>query len=173
MNLNRESRLYRLFKDDRGQTLAMMSILLIGFLGTAALSVDLGRAFYGYRELQASTNAAALAGAHILPNSGAAAAATSYSSLSGNMNAQANMSNVTMVSGYPKLKCLTSLSNQGMSCVAPATANAVQVQQQMVVNLIFAPIFGKKTLTLTATASRRRRRAFARSASKPALVATR
>ena len=153
MNLNRESRLYRLFKDDRGQTLAMMSILLIGFLGTAALSVDLGRAFYGYRELQASTNAAALAGAHILPNSGAAAAATSYSSLSGNMNAQANMSNVTMVSGYPKLECLTSLSNQGMSCVAPATANAVQVQQQMVVNLIFAPIFGKKTLTLTATAT--------------------
>ena len=153
MNLNRESRLYRLFKDDRGQTLAMMSILLIGFLGTAALSVDLGRAFYGYRELQASTNAAALAGAHILPNSGSAAKATSFSSLSGNSNAQANMSNVTMVSGYPKLECLGSLSNQGMSCVAPANANAVQVQQQMVVNLIFAPIFGKKTLTLTATAT--------------------
>ncbi len=153
MNINRESRLYRLFKDDRGQMLPMMSILLIGFLGTAALSVDLGRAFYGYRELQASTNAAALAGAHVLPNAGAAAEATAFSSLSGDNNAQNNLSNVSMVSGYPKLECLTSLSNQGMSCVAPASANAVQVQQQMVVNLIFAPIFGKKTLTLTATAT--------------------
>jgi hypothetical protein len=153
MILNRESRLYRLFKDDRGQMLPMMSILLIGFLGTAALSIDLGRAWYGYRELQSSSNAAALAGAHILPNSGAAAKATAYSSLSGDLNAQANMANVTMVSGYPKLECLTSLSNQGMSCVAPASANAVQVQQQMVVNLFFAPIFGKKTLTLTATAT--------------------
>ena len=40
-----------------------------------------------------------------------------------------------------------------MSCVAPGNGNAVQVQEQMVVNLFFAPIFGKKTMTLTATAT--------------------
>lgn len=153
MKLNRESRLYRLFTDDRGQMLPVMAILLVGFLGTAALSIDLGRAYVGYRELVNSTNAAALAGASALPNSTASSNATTYSALTGDDNNLANMSNVTMVSGYPKLECLTTLSNEGMACVAPANANAVQVQQQMVINLYFAPIFGKKTLTLTATST--------------------
>lgn len=153
MTINFKSRISRLIKDDRGQVLPMMAALLVATVAAAALSIDLGRCFYGYRELQASTNAAALAGAYVLPNSGAATTATNYSSLSGDNNAQANMSSVSMVSGYPKVLCLTSLSNAGMSCVAPASGNAIQVQQQMVVNLFFAPIFGKKTLTLTATAT--------------------
>jgi Flp pilus assembly protein TadG len=151
--INASARIRRLLKDDGGQVLPMMAVLLIGFLGTAALSIDLGRAFYGYRELQSATNAAALAGGSALPNSNASSLATTYSALSGDNNAQPNMSNVTMVSGYPKLECLNSLTSQGMACVAPANANAIQVQQQMVVNLIFAPVFGKHTLTLTATAT--------------------
>lgn len=133
--------------------LPVMAVLLVGFLGTAALSIDLGRAFYGYRELQTSTNAAALAGAQALPNSAATAQATAYSSLTGDANAQNNMPNVTMVSGYPKAVCLTTLTNEGMACVAPANANAMQVEQQMAINLYFAPIFGRKTLTLTALAT--------------------
>jgi hypothetical protein len=153
MKINLKSCISRLIKDDRGQVLPMMAALLVATVAAAALSIDLGRCFYGYRELQASTNAAALAGAYVLPNSGAVATATNYSSLSGDNNAHANMSNVTMVSGYPQVLCLTTLSNEGMSCVAPGNGNAVQVQQQMVINLFFAPIFGKKTLTLTATAT--------------------
>jgi hypothetical protein len=153
MKINLKSRISRLIKDDRGQVLPMMAALLVATVAAAALSIDLGRCFYGYRELQASANSAALAGAYVLPNSGAATTATNYSALSGDNNAQANMSSVTMVSGYPKVLCLTSLSSNGMSCVAPGNGNAVQVQEQMVVNLFFAPIFGKKTLTLTATAT--------------------
>jgi hypothetical protein len=153
MRINLKSRISRLIKDDRGQVLPMMAALLVATVAAAALSIDLGRCFYGYRELQASTNAAALAGAYVLPNSGATTTATNYSALSGDNNNLANMSNVTMVSGYPRVLCLTTLSNEGMSCVAPGNGNAVQVQEQMVVNLFFAPIFGKKTLTLTATAT--------------------
>ncbi|MGA1982987.1 MAG: pilus assembly protein TadG-related protein [Acidobacteriaceae bacterium] len=153
MTINLKSRISRLFKDERGQVLPMMAALLVATVAAAALSIDLGRCYYGERELQASANSAALAGAYVLPNSGAATTATNYSALSGDNNAQANMSSVTMVSGYPKVLCLTTLSNEGMSCVAPGNGNAVQVQEQMVVNLFFAPIFGKKTLTLTATAT--------------------
>jgi hypothetical protein len=58
-----------------------------------------------------------------------------------------------MVSGYPKLLCLTTLSNMGMSCVAPANANAIQVKQQTTVPMLFARIFGKTSLTLTATST--------------------
>jgi hypothetical protein len=153
MKIAFKSRISRLIKDDRGQVLPMMAALLVATVATAALSIDLGRAYFGYRELLASTQAAAMAGASVLPNAGAVAAATSYSSLTGDNNALANMSNVSMVSGYPQVVCLKTLSNDGMSCVAPGNGNAVQVKQQMVVNLFFAPIFGKKTLTLTAMAT--------------------
>ena len=143
----------RLLKDERGQMLPMMALLLVGMAGTAAMSIDLGRAFVSYRTLQASTNAAALAGAQSLPNSTAATAAATYSAGTGDLNATANLANVTMVSGYPKLLCLTTLSNMGMSCVAPANANAIQVKQQTTVPMLFARIFGKTSLTLTATST--------------------
>jgi Flp pilus assembly protein TadG len=143
----------RLLKNESGQMLPMMALLLVGMIGTAAMSIDLGRAFVSYRALQASTNAAALAGAQSLPNSTAATAAASYSAGSGDHNANANLSNVTMVTGYPKLLCLTTLTNVGMACVAPANANAIQVKQQTTVPMLFAPIFGKTSLTLTATAT--------------------
>jgi Flp pilus assembly protein TadG len=67
MKLNHKSWMYRFLWDERGQTLPIMAILLVGFLATAALSMDLGRAYVGYRELQNATNAAALAGAEALP----------------------------------------------------------------------------------------------------------
>jgi hypothetical protein len=152
MKASLKSFLSRIFHDQRGQMLPTMAAFLIASVATAALSVDLGRCYVGYRQLVASANAAALAGAQILPNSGATTAATNYSALTGDSNSN-TMSTVTMASGYPKVECLTTLSNQGMSCVAPGNGNAVQVQEQMTVNLFFAPIFGKKTLTLTATAT--------------------
>ena len=113
MRINLKSCISRLIKDDRGQVMPMMAALLVATVAAAALSIDLGRCFYGYRELQASANAAALAGAYVLPNSGAVTTANNYSSLSGDNNSQANMSNVTMVTGYPKVLCLTTLSNDG------------------------------------------------------------
>jgi hypothetical protein len=153
VRFNPISLISRLFKDEGGQMLPVMAAVVVATVATAALSVDLGRCFYGQRELQNSANAAALAGAQVLPNSGAVSAATSYSGLSGDNNAVTNLSNVTMVTGYPAVKCFTTLSNEGMSCVAPGNGNAVQVKEQMVVNMVFAPIFGVKTITLTATAT--------------------
>jgi len=63
-----------------------------------------------------------------------------------------------MASGYPKLECLTTLTNMGVVCVAPANANAIQVKQQMTVPILFGGLFGGKsttTLTAIATASAR------------------
>jgi hypothetical protein len=153
MKTNRETILYNLLKGEGGQMLPVMGVLLVVFFATAALSVDLGRAYYCYRELQSSANAAALAGAQSLPSTSATTAATAYSSVAGDSNAQSNLPNVSMVTGYPKLECLTSLTNIGMACVAPANANAIQVQEQTVLPMYFARIFGKQTLTLTATAT--------------------
>jgi Flp pilus assembly protein TadG len=153
MNVKIASRTHRLLKNDSGQVLPMMAVLMVGMLSTAALSIDLGRAYYDYRELQSSTNAAALAGAQALPNSTAATNAAAYSSGAGDDNAQSNLPSVTMPAGYPKLLCLATLTNQGIPCPSPANANAIQVKQQATVPMLFARIFGKSSLTLTATAT--------------------
>jgi len=153
MKRNRESLVSRALHDQSGQVIPWVVLAMVMLLSMAAFVIDIGNAFVCYRELQASTDAAALAGAEVLPASNAAATAIAYSSVAGNKNAQGNLTNVAMVSGYPLLKCLTSLKNIGMACVSPASANAIQVKQTAQVPTIFAGIFGFKNFTLTASAT--------------------
>ncbi len=146
------------YKDERGQVLPFVMLLMVSLLGMAALVIDLGHAYFCYRELQAATDAAALAGAQGLPNDTAAKSqALLYSAVTGNKNARSNLTGVTMVSGYPLLKCLTTLTNQGVACSAPANANAIVVKEQVDVPMYFASIFGISTLheNAIATASMR------------------
>ena len=159
MNQHNESFLHRARKDQRGQVLAVVLVMLVVLLGFAAFVVDFGLIYISYRELQTSTDAAALAGAEALalPNSTAAsviATATLYSGVSGNKNSYSNLKNVTMVSGYPLLKCLTTLANQGIACAeSAANANAIKVMQQVSVPLTFARLVGANSVTLTASAT--------------------
>ena len=53
----------RLRNEESGQILVMSAVLMIAFLGMVALVVDYGHVVYAQRELQAATDAAALAGA--------------------------------------------------------------------------------------------------------------
>ena len=64
----------RLLRDESGQVIPFMLLLSVLFLGMAGLSLDLGRAYISYRELQASTDAAALAGGYALSLNGATTA---------------------------------------------------------------------------------------------------
>jgi hypothetical protein len=153
MNQHNKSLLRRAHKDERGQTLITVSVMMVVLLGFAALVVDFGRVYFCFRELQASSDAAALAGAEILPNSTATTTATLYSAVSGDKNAYSNLPNVTMVSGYPLVKCLTTLTNQGIACASPANGNAIQVIQQAIVPLTFARVVGVNSFTVTATAT--------------------
>jgi len=143
----------RALKDESGQVIPVVAVIIVVLLGVCALVIDVGRGMVSYKELQASTDAAALAGAQFLPASTATATATTYSSVAGGLNVRSSLPNATMVSGYPKLKCLTTLQNQGIPCIAPANANAIEVQQQVVLPMYFAGLFGQKTMTLTATST--------------------
>jgi len=66
MNNNLKSFAVRAFRDQRGQVLPWMALLMILFLGFAGLSMDLGQAYVANRELQASSDAAALAGGYAM-----------------------------------------------------------------------------------------------------------
>ena len=142
-----------LLKEDSGQMLPIVALMLASLMGMSGMAVDVGRLMYTRHQLQASTDAAALAGAAQLPNSTAATVATQYSSVSGNLNAQTGLTGVSMVSGYPQVACYASLQNQGMACVSPANGNAVVVKQQVSLNLFFLRVLGMTTMTVQASST--------------------
>ena len=130
-------------KDGRAAIAPIVALSMVVLVGVAALAVDIGRAFSVQRSLQFSSDAAALAGAldinccSTAPGT-AITTANSYSAISGGRNAS-SQATVTMVSGYPQLKCLTSA---GISCSrAPISANAIVVKQQATVPMYFAHKF--------------------------------
>ena len=51
------TRFPRLYHDEGGQVLYLIAALLVVILGMAALSIDIGFALHGQRELQASADA--------------------------------------------------------------------------------------------------------------------
>jgi Flp pilus assembly protein TadG len=157
-----KSFLLRIIRDERGQVVPLMAAgLLIALLGLTAITVDLGRVYLAFRQLQAQANAAALAGAQALPNTTATTQATTYSGVSGSLNAYSTLPGVTMASGYPKVECLTTLANEGIACYSPAGGNAVQVQETVSVRLYFASLLGAPSVPLTATATASARGAIA------------
>lgn len=146
----RESSSVRLFREQRGQVLPWAAFMLISMLGMGALSIDFGRAYLAYSQLKASASAAALAGAQELPNSTASTMASQYSSGSSDLNDYAWMSAVS-VTVTPK--CFSALTSQGMSCVAPANANAIQVVESYNVPTYFARLFGITQIPVAAEAT--------------------
>ncbi|MGD0733205.1 MAG: pilus assembly protein TadG-related protein, partial [Terracidiphilus sp.] len=140
----------RLLRNQSGQTLLWAVLVMTCMLAMSGLVLDIGHTFIAYRELVASTDASALAGAQQLPNSTWSSQATAFSSVQGNNNAFSNLPNVTMATGYPKANCLKTLQNYGEACVAPANANSVQVKQTVTVPTYFLPIVYIPSITLTA-----------------------
>jgi len=146
MKRNSKSVMWRLFADQRGQVLPIVAVMMTVMLGMIGFVVDVGDVYAGYNQLQESTDAAALAGATALPASTAVATATLYSSAPGGKNVSSLLGTVTMVSGYPLVRCLTSLAS---SCPSPAYGNAIQVKQQAAVPMYFARLFGIKSITIS------------------------
>ncbi len=131
----------------------MLCAMMVMLLGMTGLTLDVGKALFTYKVLQATTDAAALAGASALPSSSATTTATQYSAVAGNLNARANLPNVSMVSGYPKIKCLNTITNAGITCGTPANGNALQVKQSIAIPLTFMKVLGFSQLTMTASAT--------------------
>jgi hypothetical protein len=159
MNLLKKISQIRAVREEDGQILPWMVLLVILFLGMAALTVDLGHAYVSYRELQASTDAAALAGAYAMTQAGATTASVqsavvTYSSQAGDNNATPNLPSDTISSS---LVCITDSSLVQAPCTAAAMGdNVVKVTQTATVPTYFIQalrMFGVKTtssFTLTA-----------------------
>jgi Flp pilus assembly protein TadG len=146
-------KLKQLWGDARGVTAITVALSMVVLIGVTGFAIDIGHVELVQRQLQASADASALAGAYNInccstPGS-AITVAQSYSATAGNKNVVSGLP-VTMVTGYPVLKCLTST---GISCVGSDSANAIQVSEQAVVPMFFAQIFGIPTFTVNATST--------------------
>jgi hypothetical protein len=126
---------------ERGQAFVIVVVALVPLLAIAGFVIDIGWAYKTQRALQASADAAALAGAQELPNSGASTAmATAYGT--GGKN---KLDGVT-VSENVTAKCLTSIPGCN-------PANAIAVEESASVPTFFAKVVGINSINLKAKAT--------------------
>src|SRR5436309_15300204 len=80
-------------KSESGQAIVLMALSLVVIMGMAALVVDVGNWYHTKRRLQGTADAAALAGAQLLPDdpSGAQTMAMNYANQNGGDVAGANI----------------------------------------------------------------------------------
>jgi hypothetical protein len=156
MKLRIASLFGRLRRDQDGAIIVMVAMTIAALIGFGAMALDVGYLAYSQRRLQAVTDMAALAGAEVIncgncATNSAITTATTYSGTTGSKNAQPDLT-ITMASGYPQLKCLTSTSTVCTGASAPnPNANAIMVEEQAQVPFFLGRIFGYGTVTLTAT----------------------
>lgn len=140
---------------ERGQMLPLVACMMMAMFGITAMVVDVGRVFISYHQLQASTDAAALAGGEAMGQQNSTSSSTDsavnlYSSMSSDKNAYSNLSGVTTTIA---LKCLTTLTSQGIPCYGAGAYNAVQVTQTVNMPTTFAAVFGTPSVALAASST--------------------
>jgi len=162
MNLSIRSFFTRHIVDQNGQVLPWMALLICLFIGAAGVTVDLGHAYVCYRELQGSTDAAALAAGYELSQptatvSSVKAAASNYGSATNGANINTNLPNTTITTD---LNCSSSVANLGILCSSSSTGyNVVRVAQSVTVPTYFMKAFafagvqGAKSVHLTAVST--------------------
>jgi Flp pilus assembly protein TadG len=120
-------------RPERGQSLVMITVFMMSLLGACALAIDVGAWYQAKRSVQASADAAALAGASRLPVSQAAAKTAAASEYANN---GLNTDTVTY------------------TITTNATANdSVKVTASRQRSTWFTRLFGKNTVTITATST--------------------
>jgi Flp pilus assembly protein TadG len=140
----------------RGQVLIMVAALMLGLIGMLALVIDIGHILVARRQLQATTDAAATAGAQDLPDATAATnTAIAYSAMAAKKNYRSNLPGVTMAAtgcrfGGGSYPCVGHVTNTGL----PGN-NVIVVKQQVTLPSLFGQVLdvGSVTISATATAS--------------------
>jgi Flp pilus assembly protein TadG len=152
----------RVFRNQSGAAAIIVAFALPALVGIGGISVDVGYLYYAQRTLQASTDAAALAGAQVIGTGASASSAVTTYGATGTLNANSSLTSVTVAATF---KCFTSTglgcsTNQTPSCAVTSSncagtsgANGVEVVQTAKVPTFFAKIFGISTVNISATAT--------------------
>jgi hypothetical protein len=130
-------------RNEDGQALVLIAVTLVVLFGISALVLDVGRAYVVKRHLQASADAAALAGAQELPDPSAASTyAQNYSGEPSAKNADSHLPPVT-----------TNVTTKCLSKTTCNPVNAVVVEESTFVPTLFAKVLGIDGFTIKAKAT--------------------
>ena len=155
MQRSRLTFISKFLREERGQSAAMIIVLLSTVMALSGLTVETGHVYYSYQQLQTSTRSAALAGAQAMPDTIAAAAnVTQYSAMTGQLNASPMLQNV---SATPNFLCLNAVSSSlNVPCTSSTGGtggyNALSVTQTAKIPLWFGGLFGFANLNVSAVA---------------------
>ncbi len=140
-------------RSQSGAIAPIIALAATALVAASGYAIDMGHLMWVQRQLQASSDAAALAGATYVATStsNATTAANSYSGLSGQKNAVLGASSVSMVGGAPAIECL---ANAIPSCGHTTSGrNVVVVTQTATVPTYFLKVLGINSFTARATAT--------------------
>jgi len=142
-------------ESDRGLMAPLFALALVVLVAMTGSALDVGRVMWVKRQLQASADAAALAGAQTVAydTGKAQTAAFDFSGLAGMKNAVRGAQSVSMVGGGPIFLCAATVKP---SCPGAGTAtgkNVIKVTQEAVVQMYFLRVIGKTSMTPRATAT--------------------
>lgn len=133
-------------KDESGQVLPWLVLLIFMFLGMGALTIDVGHGLLVRRQLQASADAAALAAALTLPNSSYSTIGKSYSSFAGSKNAYFGY---TVATPVITTRCSSTVAGPPWNIPCTSTSpNVVQVTETATFPTFFAGVIGFPTMTV-------------------------
>lgn len=136
-------------REEDGQIIPWVLFMMFFFLGMCALSIDVGHAMLIQRELQASTDAAALAAAQRLDYTDYATYALNYSAAAGKYNQYSEYSGTPTITPY----CSPTVAGSGFNIPCTSTdPNAIRVVQTAVVPMFFTQYIGIPTMTVSAAA---------------------
>jgi putative Flp pilus-assembly TadE/G-like protein/von Willebrand factor type A domain-containing protein len=123
----------RVRAEETGQTIVLVVIALVSLLGMTGFAIDVGYAYYTHRSLQASADAAALAGAQNLPDASTSiTVARQFGTSSTGKNKQANLESITE---SISTKCISSIPG----C---KPVNAVVVDEKTRSKTFFSKVLG-------------------------------
>src|SRR5947208_10695344 len=114
------------WKNERGQALVLTAVAMVMCMGMAALVLDVGNWFRDKRRLQGTADAAALAGAQVLPNdaSAAQAQALSYANKNGGDVAGADIAITSQFQANDTISVLAQRNDPGIFSKAIAIHGA-------------------------------------------------
>ncbi len=150
------SSIRRFLKDEGAQAAVMAVVTASTMMALAGASLETGHIYYAYQQLQASTNAAVVAGAMNMPNTTTAATnVTLYSAESGQLNANPMLQNASATPTFLCLGTVTSTLNVPCSTATGAAGgyNALSVTQTAQVKLWFGGLVGVNQMNLLAKAT--------------------
>lgn len=158
----RISRLRILLRSERGQAGLISGVIIFASVIFAGVAIESGHIYYARQLLVASTDAAALAGAQVMPNiTQAKTNVNAYSSISGGLNQSGLLQNAQITA--TNFTCSATVgSTLGVPCYTPSSGscsgsatgcNELAVTQTAQVPLWFGGVIGIPLMNISVTAT--------------------